>query len=93
MLRAETVLAKMDVFEDTAALAEDHPSEKLRRGFAERYQNHVGFEPSVRHDLRPVLEGIKAHGLRSVEDAISDMRLRYVKRLGGSADGDSRASR
>jgi hypothetical protein len=55
-LQAEQRLAKMDLFEDLAALVEEEPCAALRQKLANRYRKLIGVSPEHRHDFRLRLE-------------------------------------
>ena len=79
----------MDLFEDTAQLYETAETEKERRRFGDRYMRMIGVEPELRHELRPMLEDIKAGAWVSVADAIAGLRKRYANGLDVGAGRDT----
>ena len=83
----------MDVSEDTAELYETETSEKLRRRFKDLYVRRIGIEPELRHELRPVLEGIKAGGRATVDEAIARLRTLYRNGFDFGAGGGNDSGR
>jgi hypothetical protein len=59
-LRAETRLAKLDLFDDLAELHDTAMTERERQAFAERYRDYVGVLPARRAMFRLALEKILA---------------------------------
>jgi folate-dependent tRNA-U54 methylase TrmFO/GidA len=57
-LRAETHLAKLELFEDLAVLHETATIDRERRCLAERYRACVGVPPDRRTEFRAVLERV-----------------------------------
>jgi hypothetical protein len=76
-LRADAVLARMELHEDLAALAEEETDEALRRTFAERYRRLVGILPHQRKEFRRGLERIEAGSGMPVGDLVALFRRGY----------------
>jgi hypothetical protein len=76
-LRAESHLAKIDLFEDLAGLYEFESVSKRREAYAERYRRNVGVFPEQRYDLKTALERIVAGGRQPVADVIEIFRRKH----------------
>jgi hypothetical protein len=78
-LRAESLLTKMDVFEEFAAKASDSNQTDgafWDRKTAESYRRAIGVEPSQRARLREGLEAIRDSCHRRVADLVDDLARR-----------------
>lgn len=57
-VEAERTLARMDLIEDLAVLAEEEPCPHTRKRLAERYRSFVGVAPEERRQLRARLQQV-----------------------------------
>ena len=70
-LRAETRLAKLDLFADLAELHDTELISRQRKEFAARYRACVGVHPDQRFTFRSALERILAGNGGSVDQVIA----------------------
>ena len=75
-LRAETLLARMDWFEECAGWHDAETYTEIRRKLAESYRKAIGVHPDKRRELRKALEGVRDGGGMPVDDVIQSLRCR-----------------
>ena len=76
-LKAELVLADMELCEDFALLFADETCPQLRAWFARRYERSIGVHPDVRAELGQALKRIAEGGGAAVTDVIDQCRRAF----------------
>ena len=87
-LKAELVLADMELCEDFALLFKDETCPELRAWFARKYERLIGVHPDARGELGQALERIAAGGGAAVTDVI-DQCGRAFQQNGSLSDNRS----
>ena len=87
-LKAELVLADMDLCEEFALLFEDETCPKLRSWFARRYERLIGVHPDTRIELGQALKRIAEGSGAAVSDVIDQCR-RAFQQNGSLSDNRS----
>lgn len=70
-LRADALLAKMDLVSDLAALHDEARDRSLRAIYAAQYRRLIGVSPSNRQAFQAALERIVAGGRQSIADVLT----------------------
>ena len=87
-LKAELVLADMELCEEFALLFEDETCPKLRVWFARKYERLIGVHPDARSELGQALTRIAEGGGAVVSDVIDQCR-RAFQQNGSLSDNRS----
>ena len=72
-LRADRLLADIDLFEDLARLYEEEPKAVARADFAARYRNILGIHPQHRSTFQQGLQAILGGNGKFVQELIREL--------------------